>query len=134
VAAVLSAALDAGDPADLGRRFRRHAEARRNHRPELSFPLIGQASQPYDPHALISLSSGAVHLKPADDPAAFILSHRGVEYTLAAPLRASITALALGKAVRYGDLLSMSEPGPAGEAAGFVTEMLGRGVFVLATP
>jgi len=134
VAAVLSEALDASDPADLGRRFRRHAEARRNHRPELSFPLIGEASQSYDPGALIRLSSGAVHLKPADVPAAFVLSHRGVEYTLAAPLRASITAMVAGKAVPYGDLLSLSAGEPADEAAGFVTEMLGRGVFVLAPP
>jgi hypothetical protein len=134
VAAILAAALDGADPSDLGRRFRRHAEARRNHRPELSFPLIGEASQPYEPRTLIRLSSGAVHLKPADDPAAFILSHRGVEYTLAAPLQASVSALALGKAVAYGDLLSLSEPGPDGEAAAFVTEMLARGVFVLAPP
>jgi hypothetical protein len=134
VAALLSAALDGADPADLGRRFRRHAEARRNHRPELSFPFIGEASQPYAPGAHIRLSNGAVHLKPADDPGAFILSHRGVEYTLAGPLRASITAMTLGETIAYGDLLSLSETEPGGEAAAFVTEMLARGVFVLAPP
>lgn len=134
VAALLSAALDATDPADLGRRFRRHAEARRNHRPQASFPLIGEASQPYDPSALIRLSSGAVHLKPADDSSAFILSHRGVEYTLAAPLHASVTAMALGEAIAFGDLLSLSESAATDEATGFVTEMLARGVFVLASP
>jgi hypothetical protein len=134
VAALLSAALDSADPAELGRRFRRHAEARRNHRPQPSFPMIGEVSQPYQPGALIRLSNGAVHLKPADDPAAFILSHRGVEYTLAAPLRASVSAMALGETVAFGDLLSLSEPAPTDEAAAFVTEMLSRGVFVLAPP
>lgn len=134
VAALLSAALDTTDPIDLGRGFRRHAEARRNHRPQPSFPLIGEASQPYDSSTLIRLSSGAAHLKPADDPGAFILSHRGVEYTLAAPLRASVTAMARGEAIAFGDLLSLSDPAPTDEAAAFVTEMLSRSVFVVASP
>ncbi len=134
VAALLAAAIDTSDPGDLGRRFRRHAEARRNHRPELSFPFIGETTQAYEPGALIRLSSGAVHLKPTDDPAAFILSHRGVEYTLAAPLRASVTSMALGEAIAYGELLSLSEPAPTDEAIAFVTEMLARGVFVMAAP
>jgi len=132
VAAVLSAALGGAEPADLGRRFRRHAEARRNHRPELAFPYVGEPSRSYEPCALIRLSEGAAHLKPADDPAAFILSHRGVEYTLAGPLRAAITAMALGQSVAYGDLQSASAP--ADQVAAFVTEMFARGVFVLARP
>jgi hypothetical protein len=134
VAEILSAVLDSGDPADLGRRFRRHVEARRNHRPELSFPLIGEAQSAYDPDAVIHLASGAAHLKPAEDPAAFILSHRGVEYTLAAPLRASIAAMVRGEAVVYRDLQSLTAPSSADEAVAFVSEMLGRGVFVLTLP
>lgn len=134
VAAVLAAALGGTDAVDFGRRFRRHAEARRNQRPETSFPFIGQPSAPYAPEVLIRLSDGPVRLKPADDPAAFVLSHRGVEYTLAGPLRRSISAMALGKAVTYGDLQSASAPAAADQMAAFVTEMLGRGVFVLATP
>ena len=134
VAAVLSAALGEADPADLGRRFRRHAEARRAHRPELSFPLIGRAAQPYEPKALIRLSGGAARLKPAADPAAFILSHRGVEYTLAGPLREPIAAMALGEAVAYGDLQSSCAPALDDQVPDFVTDMLGRGVFVLAPP
>ncbi len=134
VAALLSAALDTADPTDLGRRFRRHAEARRNHRPQPSFPLIGEESQPYDPKTFIRLSSGAVHLRPADMPPAFILSHRGVEYTLAAPLHASVAAMARGEAIAFGDLLSLSGPAAGDEAAAFVSEMLARGVFVLAPP
>ncbi len=134
VAAVLAAAIDGADPADLGRRFRRHAQARRSHRPELSFPFVGDPTRPYEADALIRLSDGAAHLKPAGDPAAFILSHRGVEYTLAGPLRASVTALALGRSVAYGDLLAATAPASSDHVAALVTEMLARGVFVLARP
>ena len=131
VASVLAAAMGGADPADLGRRFRRHAEARR-HRPEPSFPFIGQPSQPYEADVQIRLSDGAVRLTPADDEAAFVLSHRGVEYTLAGPLRASVAAMVLGKAVTYGELQSASAPASPDQIAAFVTDMLGRGVFVLA--
>jgi hypothetical protein len=129
VAAVLAAALGEADPADLGRRFRRHAQARRTRRPELSLPFIGQAAEPFEPTMLIRLSDGAARILPADDPAAFILSHRGVNYTLAGPLRPSISAMALGAAVAYGDLRSAA---PADQAQAFVADMLARGVFVLA--
>ncbi len=132
VAAVLSAALGGADAADLERRFRRHAEARRAWRPEPSFPFIGGPSASYGPETRIRLSDGAARLKPADDPAAFVLSHRGVEYTLAGPLRAPVAAMVLGKAVTFGELRSASAAAGADEAAAFVTEMLGRGVFVLA--
>jgi hypothetical protein len=131
VAAILSAAMGEADPADLGRRFRRHAEARRTHRPAFSFPLIGEDVQDYDPEALIRLSDGGIRLKPTADPQAFILSHRGVEYTLAGSLRAPVTAMASGKAVAFGDLQAASAP--ADQAAAFVTDMLRRGVFVLAS-
>ena len=131
VAAVLAAALGESDPTDLGRRFRRHAEFRRL-RPEPSFPFIGQASPAYAPGTRIQLSAGAVRLKPAADPAAFVLSHRGVEYTLAGPLQASVAAMALGKTVTFGDLQSAAAPAPAEQVAALVTEFLGRGVFVLA--
>jgi hypothetical protein len=134
LSAVLAAALAGGDPADLGRRFRRSAEARRNHRPELSFPRIGDAAGAYDPDERIRLSSGAAHLEPADQSGAFVLSHRGVAYTLAAPLHASISAMVQGRPVAYGDLLAAAEDAPVGEAAAFVTEMLRRGVFVVAPP
>ncbi len=63
-----------------------------------------------------------------------MLSHRGVEYTLAAPLRPSITSMVLGKTVTLGELQSACAPAPAEQVAAFVTDMLGRGVFVLATP
>ena len=131
VAKVLAAAIADADPAEVGRRFRRHAEARR-HRPEPSFPFIGQPSHPYAAGVLIRLSDGAASLKPAADPAAFVLRHRGVDYTLAGPLRASIAAMALGRAVTFGELQSASAPAAADQVAAFVTDMLGRGVFVLA--
>ena len=133
VAAVL-AALGATEAADLGRRFRRHAEARRTQRPATSFPFIGKASQPYADGLSIRLSEGAARLAPAKDPAAFVLSHRGVEYTLAGPLRPAITSMVLGKTLTFGELQSASAPASAEQVATFVTEMLGRGVFVLAAP
>jgi hypothetical protein len=134
VAEVLSAAIAGTDPAELGRRFRRHAQARRNHRPQLSFPFIGEASEAYEADAVIRLSDGPAHLKAMDDPAAFILSHRGVEYTLASPLRAAIALLAAGEAVTYVELRQASAAAPSDQVAAFVTDMLGRGVFVLARP
>jgi hypothetical protein len=134
VAAVLSAAIGAADPADLGRRFRRHAQARRSRRPELSFPHIGQASPPCEPDTLIRLSDGAASLRPADDPGAFILGHRGVDYTLAGALRGPVAAMAAGRAVAYGALQAAAAPAPADQVAVFVADMLSRGVFVLAPP
>ena len=134
VAAVLAAAFGDAEPRELGRRFRRHAEFRRTQRPATSFPFIGEAEQPYGPDIAIRLSDGAARLAPAKDPAAFMLSHRGVEYTLAAPLRPSITSMVLGKTVTLGELQSACAPAPAEQVAAFVTDMLGRGVFVLATP
>ena len=134
VAEVLSAAMGGVDPAELGRRFRRHAQARRNPRPQLSLPFIGEACEAYAVDTPIRLSDGAACLKTTDDPVAFILSHRGVEYTLASPLRTAIAALVAGKAVTYGELLAMSAKAPADQVAAFVTDMLGRGVFVLARP
>jgi ribosomal protein L16 Arg81 hydroxylase len=131
VAAILSAAIGGADPADLGRRFRRHVQARRSHRPELSFPFIGQAFPPYDPRVLIRLSDGAVQVKPAADPETFILRHRGVDYTLAGSLKACIAAMALGQTVTFGELLAASAPVPADQAAAFLADMVGRGVFVL---
>jgi hypothetical protein len=133
VAAVLAASMGGADAADLGRRFRRHVEARRGHRPELSFPFIGQPAAPLGPDVTIRLSDGAVHLKPAHQPEAFILSHRGVDYTLAAPLLASLADLATGKTLTYGEFQSSSAPAPADQIAAFVADMLGRGVFVLAS-
>jgi hypothetical protein len=130
IAEVLSA-IDTTEPAELGRQFRRHAEARRHHRPEPSFPVIGEPTQVYPPGALIRLASGAIRLRPAAEPPAFVLGHRGVEYTLAGPLRGAIARMAQGEPVAYGDLLSMSPPA-GGEAAAFVPEMLARGGFVLA--
>lgn len=132
VADVLAAAMAGADAADLGRRFRRHAQARRNHRPQLSFPFIGEASEPFAADTLIRLADGAAHLKAVDDAAAFVLSHRGVEYTLASPLRAAIAALAAGQTVTYADLMGASAP--SDQIAAFVTDMLGRGIFVLARP
>ena len=132
VAAVLTAAFAGTDAAELGRRFRRHAEARRTQRPATSFPFIGQSAQAYPPDLAIRLSDGAARLAPAKDPAAFVLSHRGVEYTLAGPLRTSITSMVLGKAVTVGELQAASAPAPAEQLTAFVTEMMGRGVFVLA--
>ena len=132
VATVLTAALGEAEARDLGRRFRRHAESRRTQRPATSFPFIGHAAQPYGPELRIRLSDGAARLAPAEDAAAFVLSHRGVQYTLAGPLRPSITSMVLGKTVTLGELQAASAPAPAEQVAAFVTEMLGRGVFVLA--
>ena len=132
IAAILASAVSNTDPADLGRRFRRHAEARRNHRPQPSFPCIAQAAFAFEPTTRIVLSRGAIHLRAASQPSAFILSHRGIEYTLASSLRPVITAMTEGKAVTYGDLAQAS-PSPS-EMSAFVTDMIARGVFVLAPP
>ena len=131
VAAVLAAAVGGADPADLGRRFRRHVESRRLHRPEPSFPFIGPAAQPYAPDLTLRLSAGTVRLKPADQPEAFVLSHRGVDYTLAGPLRPALTLLVRGAPLSYGELQSASAPAPPEEVAAFVADMVARGVFVL---
>jgi hypothetical protein len=130
IAAVLASAVSDMDPADLGRRFRRHAEARRNYRPQTSFPCIGQVAFAFEPATRIALARGAIHLRSASQPSAFILSHRGVEYTLASSLHPAIAAMVQGKAVTYGDLAHASPS--SSEISAFLTEMISRGVFVLA--
>jgi hypothetical protein len=74
------------------------------------------------------LADGPAELKPADRPFAFVLSHRGVEYTLAEPLRRTFADLVERRRVAFAEL----ERAATGEAAALVSELVGRGVLVLA--
>ena len=131
VAEVLAAALASGDPAELGRRYRRGVEAAARHRPELSLPHIGRFEEPVGERRRVRLAVGATAFEAGDDDAPVRLSHRGVRYTLAAPTAAAVKALASGRSLTYGELVRLCGGAPEAEVQAFVQEMLRRGVLVL---
>ena len=129
VAALLASAA-ATPPDELGRRYRRHVASTLAQRPRPSFPFIGLQAD-YPPGALLTLADGSAELKPADRPFAFVLSHRGVEYTLAEPLRRAFSELVERRPVVFADLEQATASAPR-EAAALVSELVGRGVLVVA--
>ena len=131
VAQVLAAALSSGDPAELGRRYRRGVEAAARHRPELSLPHIGRSEEPVGERRRVRLAAGPTAFEASEDDAPVRLSHRGVRYTLAAPTAAAVEALAAGGSLTYGELVRLCGGAPETEVQAFVQEMLRRGVFVL---
>lgn len=130
VAEVLRAALSPGDPAELGRRYRRGVEAAARHRPELSLPHIGRSEEPVGERRRVRLAAGTTVFEPSDG-ASVALSHRGVRYTLAAATAAAVEALAGGESMTYGELARRCGGVAEAEVQAFVQDMLRRGVFVL---
>ncbi len=134
LAEILSRLQALGDPAELGRRYRRHLEAKRPHRPQLSFPLIGSPHQAFAPDSRLRLADGAARLGESAGPGGFVFSHRGVDYTLATELRDAMAALCAGVALRYADLVLQCGDAPERLIEAFVRDMLQRGVFVIEAP
>lgn len=129
IAQMLRSLSALGDPAELGRRFRRQAEARRSHRPQLSFPDIGLEHEVIADQRRLRLTDGATALQVGDAPPAVQLSHRGVIYTLAPELEPVLMALYTGRSLTYGEMFSMSGVAPS-LLERFVRDMLRRAVFV----
>jgi hypothetical protein len=130
IAAVLRSLIAVGDPAELGRRYRRHAEARRSHRPQLSLPDIGLPHQVFDPGSRLRLTDGASRLQRIDEPPSMLLSHRGVIYTLAAELGPALSTLYAGRSLTYAEMVS-GVGLPEALVAAFVGDMLRRGVIAV---
>jgi ribosomal protein L16 Arg81 hydroxylase len=124
---LLATATGAHAAEDLARRYRRHVAASIPQRPTLSFPFLGAEGEPYASDLRLALADGPAHLRAADRPGAFVLSHRGVEYTLAADLRRPV-GMIVGGPVAFAEFETAAGP----DASAFVREMLARGVFVLA--
>jgi len=126
----LLGALAARDPAALGRAYQRQVEAGLRQAPQLSFPDIGDPQAPLAPGARVVLADGAARLAPGEADT-LVLSWRGVEFTIAAVLEATLGRLLAGEAVSVGEIEAAAAPLPAGEARAFVRELIRRGVLVL---
>ena len=132
LADLLSRLTELDTPADLGRRYRRHLQARRTHRPELSLPHIGLAEAPFAARSRLRLTEGVSSLTQGDDPPSVMLTHRGTVYTLAPELSAVMSSLRAGEAPTFGQMLGRcTAPAPLVEA--FVKDMLQRGVLAIET-
>jgi ribosomal protein L16 Arg81 hydroxylase len=130
VADLLSRLAELDEPADLGRRYRRHVEARRSHRPELSLPHIGSAATPLGAKSRLRLTEGASSLEQGADPPSILLTHRGTVYTLAPELGAAMSELKSGQALAYAQMLHLCAA-PQTLVEAFVKEMLRRGVLAI---
>ena len=131
VAEVLGAALASGDPAELGRRYRRGVEGAARHRPELSFPHVGRTEEPVGARRRLRLAAGAASFEAGEDGGPVRLSHRGVRFTLAAQTAGAVAALAAGETMTYGELVRRCGGVDEAEVQAFAQDMLRRGVFVL---
>ncbi|THD57627.1 cupin domain-containing protein [Phenylobacterium sp.] len=131
VAGVLRGLLASGDPAELGRRYRRHLEATARHRPTLSLPHIGRPLDAIRPDDRLALTAGAASLEPGAEPSSVCFSHRGVRFTLAAETAPALSALMTGAALTYADLVQRCGEVPERRVQAFVQEMLRRGVFAI---
>jgi len=133
VAQVLQKMLARGDPADLGRRYRRHVEATRAYRPHLSFPDIGLAQAALAPSTRLRLTDGASGVETRADASAVVLSHRGVRYTLAAETGAVLHALVAGESLSCAEIIALCRPASERLARDFIMEMLRQGVLARET-
>lgn len=116
------------DPQDLARRYRRHVERHQTHRPQLSFPLIGDGG----PAAAdrLRLADGAVRLSAAGD--GLVLSWRGIEFTVSPRLEPALSVLAAGRALAVREIESLVPPQARDGLPAFLREMIQRGVLVVA--
>lgn len=119
------------DPAELGRRYRRHLEASARHRPQLSFPHIGRPDDRIAPGDRLRLTDGATELTPGAEPGSIRLSHRGVRYTLAAETAPAMSALMAGTVLSYAELARQCGAVSDELLQAFVRDLLAGGVFAL---
>jgi hypothetical protein len=129
--AELLAELARRDPQSLARRYRRHIEAGLPQRPQPSFPWIGGRETAPGPGDRIRLADGASRVGPSERPGALLLSWRGTEFTLDADLGRPLEVLVAGGSLTLGEIEGAASPRTRSHVAGFVREMLGRGVFML---
>ncbi len=132
VARLLQALAAQGDAADLGRRYRRHVEATKTHRPQVSFPHIGLPGEDLAPSSRLRLTDGASDLRTDGHGNAVLLLHRGARYTLAAETRPALERLIGGSVMTFGEIIERCRPASERLAGDFVAEMLRRGVLALA--
>jgi hypothetical protein len=113
-------------PAELARLYRRQVEAGQAHRPKLSLPLIGAATDTLSADQRLRLAPGAARLWRAGE--AVVLSWRGAEFTIAGVMEGTLRRLVAGDTVTVA---AFQHLGSSSQVLAFLNEMIGRGVLVV---